>query len=449
MAGNKSWLDELHPASFRDVTFFVKDRGLMNKFGRRVARHEFPLREGPPNVDDLGPVGEKFTIEAFHVGDDIKSWRDDMRTAINTQGPGKLIHPRYGEMVVQAGDARWKVRGNTEWIVVTFYQTIDESETEQETDTTVALEESAEASLTGAKEAALGILDGDFGLDSIKGTIITAKDKLSEINSFVDATLQPLQDIQAGIDSIGSELKELIKSPLKLVNSIAGVVTSVLGLGNDIKHALDGYHSLGAAFGRVDKPSVSGTSSANNLVSGTNFPIVTNWDYQEPITPTTPGRMHDAQLNGAARNLVRTAGIVAAVKTIVNASTAISVATASTTTATATFSQQESRSPFDSADHAMSVRDEILAEIDNVALTAAPALYAPLMTMQAALVAHIESHGELPRVEHVEFCSTLPSLVIAHQLYGDITNEADIINRNRLRNPLFVDAGTKLEALNG
>ncbi len=42
---------------------------------------------------------------------------------------------------------------------------------------------------------------------------------------------------------------------------------------------------------------------------------------------------------------------------------------------------------------------------------------------------------------------TLPSLVLAHNLYGDLSREADLLARNRIQNPAFVTGGVELEIL--
>lgn len=88
----------LLPASFRGVPFGI----LSDQFetGRRTARHEFPGRD-KPYIEDLGRRARTFAIEAFVVGDDYIQRRDSLLSALEEKGPGKLIHPYYGEMMVQ------------------------------------------------------------------------------------------------------------------------------------------------------------------------------------------------------------------------------------------------------------------------------------------------------------------------------------------------------------
>jgi prophage DNA circulation protein len=426
---NKDWRDDLLPASFRGVTGHVTDSGLGGKLGRRIAKHEYPLREGAPNVDDMGPVGEEFPVEFFYVGDDVKAWREEMRIAINTPGPGKLVHPRLGEMMVQIGDARWRYKGNKESVVMTFHQAAPESPTTQTTDTAVTLSDSAASCLAAAEQLGGDVLeqaaDEGFSLETIIDTVQNAGDTLRQINGRIDAALQPVQDAAQAIDALGNEINELISQPRSAIAAIAGAVSEVLGLSNDISSALDGYKNLGALWGSVDD-------------TGT-YPVTSNWNYQEPLPLTTPQRVREATYNTAVRDVVRVAALATTMTVLADNSEAIGIA-------------DNAASPFDSANQAYAMRDELLAQIDAIALNLSidsATLYTRLMDMQAALVAHIEAHGNtLPRVNSVSFNNTLPALVIAHQLYGDANRADDLISRNNLSAPLFVDAGTSLEVLN-
>ncbi|EAB2906670.1 phage major capsid protein [Salmonella enterica] len=66
-------------------------------FGRRVQVHEYPNRD-KPWTEDLGRATRRLTINAYLVGDDYADRRDRLISAIETAGPGTLVHPQYGEM---------------------------------------------------------------------------------------------------------------------------------------------------------------------------------------------------------------------------------------------------------------------------------------------------------------------------------------------------------------
>ncbi|WON77840.1 DNA circularization N-terminal domain-containing protein [Serratia sp. UGAL515B_01] len=92
-----SWKDKLLPASFRGVPFKTKDDEAT--VGRRTQTHEYPNRDKPYS-EDLGRVTRRDRISAYVIGDDYQAQRDQLIAAINQGGPGKLIHPQYGELNV-------------------------------------------------------------------------------------------------------------------------------------------------------------------------------------------------------------------------------------------------------------------------------------------------------------------------------------------------------------
>ncbi|ASX25784.1 DNA circularization protein [Candidatus Williamhamiltonella defendens] len=98
------WTNRLHPASFRGVPFQVE--GEEGTFGRRVQTHEYPNRD-KPYTEDLGRATRRFQISAYLVGEDYLAARDRLIGAIETPGPGTLVHPYYGELsVCMEGDVR-------------------------------------------------------------------------------------------------------------------------------------------------------------------------------------------------------------------------------------------------------------------------------------------------------------------------------------------------------
>lgn len=71
--------------------------------GRRTQVHEYPQRD-KPFVEDLGRKTRIPKLAAFVVGDDCFVKRDDLLKALDQPGPGELIHPWFGRMMVTATD---------------------------------------------------------------------------------------------------------------------------------------------------------------------------------------------------------------------------------------------------------------------------------------------------------------------------------------------------------
>lgn len=97
-----SYRDQLRPASFRGVPFFVEAAG--GTFGRRTVTHEYPQRDKPFS-EDLGRAARKITITAFVIEPDYMTKRDRLLEALEQSGPGTLVHPFLGTMSVTAEPA--------------------------------------------------------------------------------------------------------------------------------------------------------------------------------------------------------------------------------------------------------------------------------------------------------------------------------------------------------
>lgn len=98
-----SWKDNLVPASFRGAPFFYFDADQAG--GRRLAEHQFPLRD-TPFIEDLGRRARKYLIVAYVIGDDYFASRDTLIDALEAAGSGTLQHPYRGPLQVYAREYR-------------------------------------------------------------------------------------------------------------------------------------------------------------------------------------------------------------------------------------------------------------------------------------------------------------------------------------------------------
>lgn len=97
-----SWRDNLLPASFRGAPFFVNESNLEG--GRRLAAHEFPLRD-TAFVEDLGLRNRSYKLTGYVIangdnGLDYFPDRDALIQALETDDSGTLSHPYLGSLTV-------------------------------------------------------------------------------------------------------------------------------------------------------------------------------------------------------------------------------------------------------------------------------------------------------------------------------------------------------------
>lgn len=90
-----AWRDSLLECSFRGVVFDVV--GTRDAYGRAISVAEYPYRDGG-ETEDLGAQPARFSLQAVFFGDDYDARLRELLAALNTAGPGELIHPVWGSI---------------------------------------------------------------------------------------------------------------------------------------------------------------------------------------------------------------------------------------------------------------------------------------------------------------------------------------------------------------
>lgn len=104
-----SWKETLLDASYRGVTLQVKDENLQAQ--RSLSTHGVPYRDGD-EVEDLGRGARRFSLNVVMWGINYEIELQNLLGALDTRGPGVLIHPIYGRLDVVAQD--WTVQHGAE-----------------------------------------------------------------------------------------------------------------------------------------------------------------------------------------------------------------------------------------------------------------------------------------------------------------------------------------------
>lgn len=90
-------LPGLLPGLFRGHTLHFVDAS--SEHGRRVVEYLFPGVDAAA-YDDFGLLPQSIWVDALVIGDDYKSQVKALQRAFETPGPGQLIHPWLGPMMV-------------------------------------------------------------------------------------------------------------------------------------------------------------------------------------------------------------------------------------------------------------------------------------------------------------------------------------------------------------
>lgn len=394
MADRKKLADDLLPASFRDVPFEVETTTL--QAGRRTQLHEYPQRD-IPYVEDLGRATRDLNFTAFVTGDDYVNQANALLAALEEPGPGTLIHPWFGSLTVSL-NAPATVGFDAALGVARFTLSFIES----------------------------GALEFPAAADSTPSQSRIAADRLetASANSFSSAfSIKGFQDFVAAAASgnLGSMLGIVsdgaIGSVLGYSDSLAATVTTAIALISN--PATLGWKVLGALGLSGVATSVAAWSSIVRSLSR----LGGSSDLAAPPAPAvyTPSR-NQAYVNACAVNaLGRQAMIVQAV----GLSSLVGTSADST--------------PHLSHTDMMAVRNELIAVIDQEALTADDDVYLALMAARAAVWSDLTRRArDSARLTTRTPSETLPALVLAYDYYEDATRDNEIVKRNAVRHPGFV-----------
>lgn len=407
-----SWRDQLRPASFRGVPFYVKSAD--TEEGRRGVLHEYPLRDDP-FVEDMGRKAGEFTLEAIIVGEDYFPARDALRDALKQPGAGELVHPTLGRMKValvapvrfveslvdEGGMARFTLR---------FTETAENTQPAADTNTAAVTDEAAGV----AEEASAKEFADIFGVGGTPEFVgINAKELLGDALETINAARAGITPDLSVAGEFVNDLSAVTSSLASLITTPATVATRIFGLYAGLRGAIQLPLNALAAMGRLF-----------------------GWNSNRPApAATTPSRRVQAVNRTAIQSLVRRAAVIEAAR----ASARLDFKAPGTPGAPRITYQQ-----------AVAIREQLADALEDEAAVASVAVFNALMDLRAAVVRDITARGaDLPRLVTISMPATLPALVVAYRAFGDATQEAEIVARNPIiiRHPGFVPGGLALEVL--
>lgn len=391
-----SWRDQLQPASFRGVAFLVE--AAERSGGRRVAEHKFATRDGTFQ-EDLGRDGRGFPLEAFVLGDDYMAQRDRLISALEDQsGPGELVHPYYGRKQVIC--TSFRVRESTqEGRIARFSLELLETESEPRSPTVVPDPVSLlEASATAAAEASGVDFVATFDTDGVpEWGVETLAEVLTTLSNSTEEALGPLMESEQELAALKSQLNDLELNAAALVRQPQEVVDA-----------------LADAFFALTRPVLIPR-------------LLELYAWEAPARPegTTVNRAREIANYDALMALVRRTMLIQAARLAPQAS-------------------------YTSYQEAVATRDSIAELLDEQLEAVGDDGYPALHQLRADLVTGVPGEeSDLARVTSYTPPATVPSLVLAYRLYGDLDLEQDLVDRNSIGHPGFVKGEEELEVLSG
>jgi prophage DNA circulation protein len=408
------WRDRKQGASFRGVPFLVDTDSV--PVGRRTQLHEFPQRD-QPFVEDLGRRTRQYKFVGFVAGDDFLAQRDRLLTALDTPGPGELVHPWFGRLTVTAGECELSHARNELGMArfnLVFIDGMLEFPT-QSANTRRVLAAQAPSLFESSK--------GRF--NAAMATVDLARQRTSAVRSALSGALGYALKFLSPGTALGTDLNGLVSS---LMNGPGAFADSLLSGVSGLQRTFSGYGSSGSF-------NSSRTQAAELSSLQASAPVPAD-PKVATIQVAVVGLVQDAALLDV---LLDMAEVPVAVSQGVSAPAAVDVQLAQQGATVTAGTEVETAVPV--ADDVLAVRDAISEALWSVAGESPPDHFGVLSETRVALDRHLTEvarSGVGLRVYAP--AETVSSLVLAHALYGDALRSGEIVARNRVRHPGFVPA---------
>lgn len=409
------WRDNYRAASFRGVPFFVESAD--STHGRRQAVHEHAQRD-VPYTEDLGRKAREFSVSGYLIGAEYQTQRDELIKACETAGPGVLVHPYRGEMTVTCrglGVSESSNEGGMCLVKLTFLESGEASYPSAKVDTVNAISAKGNAVTAAAEKSFVS----DFLTTGFPAYVAeSAATGLADLGEFMAAPgLNFAGDLQAASDfylqakGLASDAFSLVQQPLQMVSRITGLFGSIRSA-----FGINAFGMLTSLFDR--SPSSYSGSTA------------------------TPSRQQQATNSIAMNALVRQVAVAEAAKAAVVTQTPVTTASGVTQVSTVP-------TVYDSYQAAIKVREELVDRIDSESeSTPNDELYVALSDLRTNVVKAVpDPEQDLARIVQYVPRETLPSLLVAYQIYGDAGRANEIAARNNPPHPGFLMGGNQLEVL--
>ncbi len=387
------WKARYKQGKFRDVPFQIESGD--DERSQSIVTHEFPARD-KPFLESLGKKANRFTIEAFLIGDDYLEQRDNLQNACLQSGPGTLVHPFYGDLTVHCESIRTRNDRSEMRMVrisMSFIEVGDLVPIVSVVDTKSAVELSAREVIAAQK---------------------TSFEKVFDFASLPYAKSQAVLDqVNTSIEKIG-KARQLVAQAPAFASQIQNIGGSVSTLLNDVLALADEFiFVLTFGFLTQDTDSDSIPDARQSFGELSSF-----FRYESEVVPSS-----DASDN--IDSLIRGVSI-------------------------AQGGHMLSLIGFDSVEEAFSFRKILLDAIDSLqdSENIPDAIFDTMSDLRANVEKDINSLlGGLPRITEIILPEATPALVLSYRLYGNLNSEDGIIKRNHIQHPGLVPNDVPIKVL--
>jgi prophage DNA circulation protein len=399
-----AYKDDLLPASFREIPFYIKDTTM--DFGQRVQVNQYPFAD-TPNTKNLGRRARQYTFNAYVIGEDYIIQRNALLNAIeDLNTPGILTHPTLGIKYVYATDQCQVNYSNQEGGIETFKLIFVEAGLDLFPSLGNNSQIQAAIEAAEAAEAIASDFESRFATKDYPSFVgNSAKDKIGDLTTLFGLAAQTgvsNQDKFSKFTALKNDFIENLNTNISDPNKIGGGIKDLSAALTDI------YDSPNDAY--------------NAQLALTNY----GKDYYD-VAVTTPTSQQEADNQNALVNIGQNLALTQLVASA-------------------------SKMTFESRQDAQVVRDQVCTIIQEnlfrLAEQGNDEQFGSLSDLRAKFVADITARSAtLKNAYFISITDSLPVAVFCYDQYQSLAQYDDLIKRNNIRHPLFIPPLTEMEVL--
>jgi prophage DNA circulation protein len=384
--------------SFRGEVFFIESS--TESGGRRNVAHEIAFSEDDPYVEDTGKATKTLKVDAYVLGANYHVFRDKLKKALDTKGPGDLVHAYAGKMRASLTGGytvtETAKNGGIARFSFEFTKTSAFKFPSSKLDAIKTLKSKASTALGVVRES-YGEAYNPLGLNS--DFLLPVEDGLRELSRKMDQPFSPLLQGAQDLAKFRQRLNAIVENAAALVRSPFDSFDAILDL---LKFAF-APPTIPAAFLGLFKS------------SDPDFSLI-------PSPPAqTPSRIREAELFRLQCAMIKRVHVIR-------------------------ISEIAADAPFAVSNDAEKVRDSIVEELERELETTNDDEYRALTDLKIAVIQAIPGEDrQLQKRIVVTPKVTTQSLVLAYQFYGDISRELEIVESDPIKHPGFIIGGEPLE----
>ena len=393
-----SWRNRLQPGSFRKVPYHTETAS--GTGGRRVALHQYPKQE-EHWPEDMGGAAKNDTLELYCIGANYDLEKAALIKALDTPGPGTLVHPYLGTFEIQVSTYTWNISSRQGGFCKISVQYHRVGKRQFPTDSQQNSQQLARCCDIAASDMQATFADKFSLLKQPQFVVQAAIDQLSNVTNMLaslnntGSLLNPLSNLADQMNQFTNQLGQLVALPATLGSQLQGLVSGLFSSVSAVGDSFGVYQSLTT---EVASTPITAINTASRRTQAAN---------QQAISELTQG-----------------IATVEAVRKI-----------------------SDRNVTFTTYNEAINSRDLALTQLDKL-IENSTGDYFALANLQTAIIRRIDELAPgLQKVDQLTLAQSVPALVLSHQLYQDANRANEMISRNQINHPGFMPAGVELEVL--